>query len=236
METRKKFRKGAWGALEKFCFWPWLLCLALAAPACRFQNPYPDAPGVLFIRQQICDLGDFKKGFFRPENGLKGRGFLAYSFHRDWRDPGTYILTFRCADLRKAAEFIQTSNFITACVGAGKDLPLMWAGTEEDGHSGQNFAQKPGGLVVARYEVKNYGLWKKSWEAGQAGNRGLPGSRAKNAPYGLYRGGSPGVVIAAYELPDMNQAREFMASKAAKDAGVAHMDFWIGTNLEGGTF
>ena len=227
--------------MKKFYFWPCLLCLILAAPACRYQSPYPDAPGVLFIRQQICDLGDFKKGFFRAENSLKARGFRAYSFHRDIQDPGDYILTFRCADLRKAVEFIQTSNFITACVGAGRDLPLLWAGVEEAGNPGRNFAQKPGGLVVARFEVRDYGLWKKSWEEGQAGNQGLSGGGTKTAPYGLYRlDSSPGVVIVAYELPVMNQARDFTASIAAKNtmdaAGVTHMDFWIGTNLEEGSF
>jgi hypothetical protein len=251
METRKKLNQGTLRAGEKpfgifpamknRLFWSFLLCLIPASQACRFQNPYPDAPGVLFIRQQICDLGDFKKGFFRPENSLKARGFLAYSFHRDLRDPGAYILAFKCADLRKAVEFIQSSNFITACVGAGRGLPLMWGGVGEKGDPGQNFAQTPGGLVVARYEVRDYGSWKKAWDAGKNGNPGLPGGGKITGIGCRYRlAGSPGVVIVAREVADIIQAPDFMASREVKNAmeaaGVLRQDLWFGTNLEEGTF
>ncbi len=117
----------------------------------------------------------------------------------------------------------------------------MWVGMEEEGHSGQNFAQTPGGLVLARFEVRDYGLWKKSWIDEKAWNQSLPGSITKAIPCRLFRlASNPGVVIVSYELSDINQVRDFTTSMAEKNAleaaGVAHLDFWVGTNLEEGTF
>lgn len=102
-----------------------LLCtglglLLLAAPACRSPRAFPQTPGILLVRQQVCDLGDFKKGFFAPANHLKAQGFLSYRFYRDLGDPKTYILAFQCADLEKAMDLMKSSHFTFYCVGAGQ--------------------------------------------------------------------------------------------------------------------
>jgi hypothetical protein len=205
------------------------LLVLLAAPACRLQNPYPEAPGTLFIRQQICDIDDFKKSFFRPQNNLKGHGFRAYSFSRDPKDPKTYILAFSCADLRKGVAFVRSSNFLTACIGSGMGLPLMWAGVQED-RPDPNLARKTGGMVVARYEVKDFEAWTKIWDS-QKGT-GKTGSGT-----GLYRlDGDPEVVIVTREVSDITQAQAPMDSQALLTAGVNHQDLWLGTHLEDGTF
>ncbi len=210
------------------------LFLVLGIPACRLQSPYPEAPGTLFIRQQICDIDDFKKSFFLPQNDLKGHGFQAYSFLRDTEDPKTYILAFSCADLRKGVAFVQSSNFIAACVGAGTGMPLMWAGAPWGDRPDPNLAQKTGGMVVTRYEVKNFGAWKKSWDAPKGPGRPGCGSSL----YHLKE--NPGVVIETREIPDVTQAPDLRESQADKDAlnaaGVTHRDLWFGTHLEDGTF
>jgi hypothetical protein len=208
--------------MKKLFFWLCYFALVLAAPACR-ESLYPNAPGTLFIRQQICDLSDFKTRFFAPKNDLKNRGFLTYRFYRDIGDPKTYILVFECVDLKKAVEFIQSSNFILSCVGAGIGLPVIWAGTEEL-PAPQPVAGRES-LVLVRYEVKDYESWKKRRDRGDAG---------------LYRlSGSPGVVIAAQKVGDIQKARDRMESPGEKDvmsaAGVTHLDIWFGIYLEDGT-
>jgi len=203
----------------------WLCCLAffLGATGCGLQSPYPDEPGTIFIRQQVCDLSDFKTHFFKPENNLKDRGFLAYHFYRDPGDPKTYLMIFECADLKKAVEFIQSSNFIVACVGAGLGSPVMWVG--EEASPSFHSAVGKDGLAVMRYEMKDYGIWKKKWdESGQAGR--------------LYRlSEKPGVVIVTREVKDLAQVRDELESQSSKDelqaAGVTRQDFWLGSYLEG---
>ncbi len=129
------------------------LCLFWCAQECGPQSSSNKGPGTLFIRQQICDLNDFKTRFFTAQNNLKGRGFLDYRFYRDTNDPKTYILIFDCADLKKAEAFLGSSNFIVACVGAGMGGQVMWEG--EGVSSGQGSAK--GGLVLARLDAKDAG-------------------------------------------------------------------------------
>lgn len=206
------------------------LLVLLAAPACRLQNPYPEAPGTLFIRQQICDIDDFKKSFFRPQNNLKGHGFLAYSFLRDPKDPKTYILVFSCADLRKGIAFVRSSNFLIACIGSGMGLPLMWVGAPWEDVTDPNLARKTGGMVVARYEVKDFEAWGKIWGSQKDFRR--TGSKT-----GLYRlEENPDVVIVTQEVPDITQAPIPMDTQALNTAGINHQDLWLGTHLEDGTF
>jgi hypothetical protein len=202
----------------------YLFFLLLALPACRLQNPYPDAPGTLFIRQQICDLDDFKKSFYRPQNDLRGHGFLAYRFLRDPKDPKTYILAFQCSDLNKGVRFIQSSNFLTACIGSGMGLPLMWAGVKVEDRPYRNLPQMSGGMVVERYEVKDYGAWKKHWDADTHPDAGL-----------YHLPGNPEVVIGTREVADVTQA-EPVAPDAREIPGVTHRDLWLGSSLEEGTF
>ena len=201
-----------------------LLGLFLAAPACRTQNPYPAAPGTLFIRQQICDLGDFKAGFFRPSNALKAHGFRAYRFYRDRHDPKTYLLAFTCANLQEAVGFLQNSNFTFSCVGAGLGLPLMWAGVPIQGSKDPNWDGYPDlkGFLVTRLDVGDYESWKKGWDA--EGERGT-GIR-------LYRLESrPHVVIETQEVPDILKVTEPPLSGDA-----TYRETWLGTYLEGGIF
>jgi hypothetical protein len=204
--------------MEKPFLWLFFLFLLACGASCRLQRPYPEAPGTLFIRQQICDLDDFKKSFFRPQNDLKGHGFLAYRFLRDPKDPKTYILAFQCSNLDKGVRFIQSSNFLTACIGSGMGLPLLWAGVEVEGRPYTNLAQMSGGMVVARYEVTDYASWKKNWDA-----------RTKTGATGLYRlPGTPEVVIVAREVSDITQPPP-LDSQVEK---TAHRDLWLGSNLE----
>ena len=206
------------------------LPLLWAIPACRLQNPYPETPGTLFIRQQICDIDDFKKSFFRPQNDLKGHGFRAYSFLRDPKDPKTYILAFSCANLRKGVDFVRSSNFLTACIGSGMGLPLMWAGVRGPEGPDPNLAQRTGGMVVARYEVKDFEAWKRIWDAET--DPGLTGNGTS-----LYRlDGNPQVVILTRQVPDITQAPTSMDSQSLKTAGVTRQGLWLGTHLEAGTF
>src|ERR1700692_2181842 len=88
-----------------------LLCVTFSCG--RFSSSYPEVPGNLFIRQQICDLNDFKKTFLNPAQNLKAQGFSAFSLHRDLKDPKTYILTLKCDNLKKAVNYIKSSNFHT---------------------------------------------------------------------------------------------------------------------------
>ncbi len=196
-------------------------------PACRAQSNYPDKPGTLFIRQQICDLNDFKKGFFSPKNDLKGRGFLSYGFYRDPGDPKTYIITLTCTDLNRAVTFIQSSNFYVSCVGAGLGLPVIWAGEDEKVSPYTGIPPKPGAIVVARVEVGNPTFWEKAWK--------------DVAGYSMYElPERPGVVILSRKMPDMAQARAFVRAQSLKSTmeaeGVTRMDFWVGGRLEEGAF
>ncbi len=209
--------------MKKLPLWPFFPFLLLAFPACRLQDPYPDAPGTLFIRQQICDLDDFKKSFYRPQNDLKGHGFLAYHFLRDHKDPKTYILAFQCADLRKGMEFVRSSNFLTACIGSGMGLPLMWAGVAVEEGPYQNLPRMSGGMEVTRYEVSDFDAWKKAWDV-----------EAGKEIAGLYRlSGNPEVVIVTREVVDVTRAP---ATNSSRSTAVTHQDLWLGSNLEEGTF
>src|ERR1700677_4112559 len=125
------------------------LCLFWCALGCGPQSY--NGPGTLFIRQQICDLNDFKTRFFTQPNDLKGHGFSAYRFYRDTRDPKTYFLIFDCADLKRAEAFLQSSNFIVACVGAGMGGQVMWAGEAVS----PGLAVEKGGLVLARLDERD---------------------------------------------------------------------------------
>jgi hypothetical protein len=202
--------------------WTYFLFLLLSLPACGLQKSYPQAPGTLFIRQQICDLDDFKKSFFRPQNDLKGHGFQGYRFLRDPKDPKTYILAFQCSNLDQGVRFIQSSNFLTACIGSGMGLPLMWAGVEVQGRPYTNLAQMSGGMQLARYEVTDDKAWKRNWD-----------SETKAGATGLYLlPGNPEAVIVTWEVPDITQTPP-LDSQAEKGA---HRDLWLGSNLEEGTF
>jgi hypothetical protein len=215
--------------MKKLSRWFCILPFILALSACQVQSSYSNKSGTLFIHQQICDLGDFKKGFFSHQNDLLSHGFQAYSFHRDSRDPKGYILAFQCADLNQAARFIQKSNFYISCVGAGLGLPEIWSGESVKEHIYRNQTPMTGDIVVVRCEMKDYGVWKKYWDS-----QNQPGDSL------YYSAGHPEVVILAHEVPDITQAQAFLDSQltpsAMEAAGVIRLDYWIGTNLEEGTF
>ncbi len=159
---------------------------------------------------------------------------MAFSFLRDPQDPKTYILAFSCADLRKGVDFVRSSNFLTACIGSGMGLPLMWAGVPGENGPDLNLAQRTGGMVVARYEVKDLGTGEKILDAEKDL---IP----RESGAGLYRlEGNPEVIIETRRVPDITQAPDLMDSQAEKGAlkaaGVIHRDLWFGTHLENGTF
>ncbi len=209
----------SWGNKPEKILHCTFLCLALSVVSCRVQITYPHAPGTLFIRQQICDLNDFKSGFFKRENDLRGHGFMAYSFHRDPIDPKTYILSFKCGDLEKAVEFIRSSNFYFSCVGAGLGQPLFWAGTDVVGLPYPKLTPLAGGIALARYEVRDYDTWKRGWDVEYGGNRGRPKTEGGPQTLSLHRlEGRPEAVIVVYEVTDIPQARAFLDSEAEKNA------------------
>ncbi len=210
-----------------------LTCVA-AAVGCKPPGPPPSAvQGTIFIRQQVCDIDDFKKAFLKP-GLLKSQGFTAYGISRDLQDPKTYILAFQCSDLEKAVDYIRSSSFHIACVGAGLGLPLMWAGVDVKLGRGTPAKSTGGGLVVVRYEFRDYGAWEKSFEADNrwifhAGNESL------------YRlSGNPDSVIVAYETPDpraiLDQLDSHDFQNAQEASGVIRRETWSGITLEKGTF
>jgi hypothetical protein len=200
-------------------FFQCALLFILSTTGCG-KAPYPSGPGTLFVRQQICDLGDFKHNFFIPENNLKQQGFRSYRFYRDLNDPKTYLLVFESSNVEKSAAFLQSSNFFEACVGAGLGVPLLWAGVGEE--------EVPNGdLLLARYEVKDLQVWQNA--------------QKKNLPEQLYRLPSdPQLVLAAQAVSPLSQARSAVLSPAAQQArkalGVLREDFWFGSFLEKGAF
>jgi hypothetical protein len=220
--------------------WVFGFLLFLIFSGCQFQSPYPKGQGTLFIRQQICDLSEFKNRFFSLKNNLKGNGFLSYSFQRDLRDPKTYILEFQCSNLKKAVDFIQSSNFLVACVGgAGLGLPVLWAGVGNQQFPIPNQSQGTGGLVVGRYELKGNTFWKKIWDGGKFSD--LFGDKREEMLIRLYPfAGNPRQVLVVQEVADILKAQEIMNSREMKnnfqEAGLIPLNFWFGTNLEDGNF
>lgn len=227
--------------VKKLLNWTCFLSLALAGISCRVQVTYPHDPGTLFIRQQICDLNDFKTGFFKRGNDLKGHGFLAYSFHRDPQDPKTYILSFKCQDLERAVEFIRSSNFYFSCVGAGLGQPLLWAGLDVVSLPYPKLTPLAGGIAVARYEIRDFEAWKRGWDAEYGGYSDRPKPEGGPQALSFHRlKGKPEAVIVVYEAPDIHKARAFLESGAERNAmettGVTRRVLWFGTNLEEGIF
>ncbi len=203
------------------------------------RHPSLEAPGNLFIRLQICDLNDFKKNFFNPPDKLKAQGFLAYSIHRDLKDPKTYILALKCSNLKKALDYIQSSNFHTMCVGAGLVIPVIWAGLDVRGRKYENKLTMPGGIVIARNEVKSYDFWKACFDAEGQHHHADRGYVPSN--YSIHHlPGKPEVAIVVHEASNITKAPAFMTSPAMKgvmeSTGVTKIDIWYGTNLEEGIF
>jgi hypothetical protein len=198
-----------------------LLALCLILPACRTQSPLPDTPGVLFIRQQICDLADFKTRFFTRANHLPDRGFQAYRIYRDPQNPQFYLLVFTCGDLGKAAGFIPSSNFSLACVGAGLGAGDLWAGLPEAGSPPDNVTGREG-LALAMIQAEEEGAWK---------HRDGQGAWRSETWYRLPA--RPRKVLVARAVVDMNRARDLMEPRDTP--GAARSEVWFGTFLEGGT-
>jgi len=217
-------------------------CLSLLcfSAACKDSRPvYPDAPGNLFIRQQICDIEDFKKTFLTPNQKLKDQGFSAYSLHRDLTDPKTYILTLKCANLKRAVEFIQSSNFHTVCVGAGLGTPVIWCGTDVRERRYGNPAKVTGGIVIANNQVKSFDFWKTCFDAEGAHHHANRGYEASD--YSIHHlSGIPDTVLVVHEASDVTKAPAFMTNPAMKGEmeamGVTSITIWYGINLEERTF
>ena len=195
-------------------------------------------PGTLFIRQQICDVNDFKRSFLVPTQ-LKAQSFLAYSLHRDLKDPKTYILTLKCSNLRKAISYIQTSDFHVTCVGAGLGIPVIWAGLDVRDRKYGNNPKMKGGIVIAHNAVKDYPFWQKCFDAEGGHHHADRGYTPSN--YSIhYMPGNPEVAIVVHEASDVTKAPAFMTSPAMKgvmdSTGVTAIDIWYGVNLEEGIF
>lgn len=205
----------------------WACFISLCAlNACRSPSAsYPETPGNLFIRQQICDVAYFKKTFLTPSEKLKAQGFLAYSLHRDLNDPKTYLITLKCSDLKKAVDYIESSNFHTICVGAGLGTPLLWAGTDMIERKYKNLTRMTGGIVITRLELSSYETWKSRFD--QKKDLSIqPGSES------LHRLSEKSeTVLLVYETSSASPA-----SESGKAEGVTSQQVWIGVNLEEGVF
>jgi hypothetical protein len=209
-----------------------IIFLFLVSLSCKSFGPaYPDAPGTIFVRQQICDIDYFKKVFFDPQKNLRAEGFTAYSIHRSLEDPKGYLLVFQCSDLKRAVKYVQSSHFHSICVGSGLGVPLMWAGVDVVRRKYVNQNPMTGGIVIERNEVKDYDFWKKWFDSanGMTGNYSIHDLK-----------GMPEVVIVAQEVPDVFAARTLMNSdgmrNALEAAGVTKQEIWYGINLEEGVF
>jgi len=219
--------------------WICLTVLILAAGCGVFKPPFPEVPGNLFIRQQICDIDDFKKAYLNPPQKLKDQSFTAYSLHRDLKDPKTYILTLKCTNLRKAVGYIQSSDFHTACVGAGVGIPVIWCGVDVRERKYENRPKISGGIVIANNQVKDFGFWKACFDAEGGHHHADRGYEASH--YSIHHlAGKPDQVIVVHEASDVSKAAAFMTSPAMKGvmeaSGVTGIDIWYGINLEEGTF
>lgn len=211
-------------AITVLLLWGSLSCKA-------FGPSYPDAPGTIFIRQQICDIDYFKKVFFDPRKNLRAEGFTAYSIHRSLEDPKGYLLVFQCSDLKRAVKYVQSSHFHSICVGSGLGVPLMWAGVDVVGRKYVNLNPMTGGIVIERNEVKDYDSWKKWFD----------NTNSSTGDYSIHDlKGMPEVVIVARAVPDVFAVRTLMDSDQMKNAleatGITKQEIWYGINLEEGTF
>jgi hypothetical protein len=209
-----------------------LLVLLVSVLSCQWGGiRYPETPGTIFIRQQICDIDFFKQKFLlNPRNHLKDKGFTAYSLHRDLTDPKTYLIILRCQNLKKGVDFIQSAGLHAICVGAGLGLPLLWAGEDVKPREYENRPQMTGGIVIIRNQFKD-GINGKS----------LADAEGKGGQEGLYRLlGNPGLLIVTDEFYDAAQIPNFVDSANLNGgvgaAGIIKREIWSGINLEEGLF
>jgi hypothetical protein len=195
-----------------------LLILGLGI-SCQWLGPiYPHVPGTIFLRQQVCDIDYVKSQFLlNPQKDLKGRGFIAYSLHRDLVDPKTYLIVLQCKDLKQGVDYVESSGFHAICVGAGLGVPVLWAG-EDIKPRDYTHPRLGGGIAIVRAQVDSYENWKNS-----IGN--LP------SVVSLYRLlGKPDVVLEEVETAGLPTPVVLGGS------GLIHQDAWYGINLDSGLF
>jgi len=222
----------------------WILLLC-APTACGIPgSSIPESSGNLFIRMKAAGLQSFplRETFRSQKKNLKEQGCLAYSLHRDWTEKGTFILTLKCSNLRKALNFTRSPGFLTPFEKAGASEVVYWAGNNvlERPYDNRSFPVKgKTGIVIAHNEVKSYDFWKSCWDAEgkhRHANRGYQASR-----YSIHHLlGKQDQVWVVHEASDLSKAPAFMTSPAMKGAmeamGVTGIDFWYGVNLEEGIF
>ena len=148
---------------KKFLF-PFLaLGFIFSSLGCQKESLH--SPGTLFLRQSVDHYKVFHAAFLAQSQNLKEQGFLAYSLHQDASDPKRVLLTLKCSDLEKGLTFVQSDYFLNAMNKAGCGIPDIWMGLDISGRVYQTGANRTGGIVIARNEVRSYEFWKKGFDA-----------------------------------------------------------------------
>lgn len=216
------------------------LFLAAGISSCGKNNPYPETPGTVFLRQKVSDLEAWKTGFVTEKPALKANGFLAYSLHQDLNEADTLILILKSPDLRKAVAFVQSGDFQAAFGKAEIKDSTLWCGGDVKERQFENNPKMTGGVVIANNQVKSYDFWKACWDA--EGQHHHPDRGYVPGNYSIHHliGKPTDTVLVAHEASDVTKAPAFMTAAPMKGvmeaSGVVGIDIWYGINLEEGLF
>ena len=208
---------------------------------CRSGGFFLEAPGTIFIRQKAQDGQVYLQSFLKEGPKLKAHGFSAYSLHRDLNDRGTFIITLKCARLGEGVDFVRSPEFMDAMDKADAQIPMVWYGLDTTERKYTQKPQMPGGIVIARNEVRDYKFWLKCFYMEDGGKHNHPGRKYKNTNYSIHHlPGKPEIAIVVHEASDVSKAPPFMRSEPMKgemeSTGVIGLDIWYGVNIQEGFF
>lgn len=210
------------------CFLSW--------SCCKYSSL--GTPGNIFVRQQASDAKAYRDALLGQAQALKAHGFSAYSLHRDFKDPKTFIVALKCSNLDKGVEFIRSPEFASVLDKAGARIPRVWYGLDTQEREYTSQPKMKGGIVIARNEVRDYDFWLKCF---RAQNHNHEKRDYKNSGYSVHHlPGNPAVAIVVHEASDVSKAPQFMTSDhmngEMESTGVVGLEIWYGTNLEEGVF
>jgi hypothetical protein len=198
------------------------LLTGLLAGCKGLSSSYPSQPGTLFVRQSICDLDYFKKTFLGDASRLSGQGFTSWGLYREIHDPKTYILVFRCRDLQKGVEYLQSPHYKIACGGPWNGI--LWAGLGLGPRGEGGGGGMKAGLAIVRREGWN--------EAARGPDLEREGLAASENFYPLPRG-MGGITV--YESPDVFKVWDTLRDAQGFPRG-SYWDAWFGIRLQEGRF